>query len=111
MAEEKVLLGDDVVGRETPEYKTLLDSMTEIERVANKVVGSVKPSLLNERYFSTEEVMAHFHISKRALQNYRDTGVIPYTAIGGIFLYPESGIRKVFEGNYYKPIHKNSKQN
>lgn len=79
MAEEKVLLGDDVVGRETPEYKTLLDSMTEIERVANKVVGSVKPSLLNERYFSTEEVMAHFHISKRALQNYRDTGVIPYT--------------------------------
>mgnify|MGYP007046749069 CR=1 FL=1 len=34
MAEEKVLLGDDVVGRETPEYKTLLDSMTEIERVA-----------------------------------------------------------------------------
>ena len=111
MAEEKVLLGDDVVGRETPEYKTLLDSMTEIERVVNKVVGSVKPSLLNERYFSTEEVMAHFHISKRALQNYRDTGVIPYTAIGGIFLYPESGIRKVLEGNYYKPIHKNSKQN
>ena len=92
MAEEKVLLGDDVVGRETPEYKTLLDSMTEIERVANKVVGSVKPSLLNERYFSTEEVMAHFHISKRALQNYRDTGVIPYTAIGGIFLQsPGSG--------------------
>ena len=51
------------------------------------------------------------HISKRALLTYRDTGVIPYTAIGGIFLYPESGIRKVLEGNYYKPIHKNSKQN
>lgn len=103
MAEEKVLLGDDVVGRETPEYKALLGSMVEIERVADKVVGSVKPSLLNERYFSTEEVMAHFHISKRALQNYRDTGVIPYTAIRGVFLYPESGIREVLAGNYYRP--------
>lgn len=67
MAEEKVLLDDDVVGCGTPEYKALLGSMAEIERVADKVVGSVKPSLLNERYFSTEEVMAHFHISKRAL--------------------------------------------
>ena len=79
--------------------------------VANKVVGSVKPSLLNERYFSTEEVMAHFHISKRALQNYRDTGVIPYTAIGGIFLYPESGIRKVLRGITISQFTKNSKQN
>lgn len=102
MAEEKVLLDDDVVGRESPEYKQLLGSLAEIGRVADKVVGSVRPSLLNERYFSTEEIMVHFHISRRALQNYRDTGVIPYTAIGGVFLYPEEGIRKVLEGNYYK---------
>lgn len=99
MAEEKVLLGDDVVGRETPEYKTLLGSMAEIELLADKVVGSVKPSLLNERYFSTEEVMQHFHISRRALQNYRDTGVIQYTSIGGVILYPESKIREVLERN------------
>lgn len=103
MAEEKVLLGDDVICRETPEYKELIGDMAEIERVADKVVERIKPSLLNERYFSTEEVMEHFHISRRALQNYRDTGVIPYTAIGGIFLYPESEIRKVLEENYYKP--------
>lgn len=102
MAEEKVLLGDDVVGRETPEYKELVGGLAEIERVTDKVVGNVRSSLLNERYFSTEEVMAHFHISRRALQNYRDTGVIPYTTIGGVFLYPEERIRRVLEGNYYK---------
>lgn len=106
MAEEKVLLGDDVVGRESPEYKDLVGGLAEIEHVVDKVVGSVRPLLLNERYFSTEEVMAHFHISRRALQNYRDRGVIPYTTIGGVFLYPEAGIKKVLEKNYYKPMEK-----
>lgn len=99
MAEEKVLLGDDVVSRESPEYKELIGGLSEVERVADKVVGGIRPSLLNERYFSTEEVMAHFHISRRALQNYRDTGVIPYTAIGGVILYPESKIMEVLEGS------------
>ena len=103
MAEEKILTGDDVIGREAPEYKEVLGVMTEIGRVADKVIGEVKPSLLNERYFSGKEVMAHFHISRRALQNYRDTGVIPYTSIGGVMLYPEAKIREVLEGNYYKP--------
>lgn len=103
MAEKKGLLGDDVVNRETPEYRELIERMTEIERVADKVIGCVKPSLLNERYFSTEEVMLNFHISRRALQNYRDNGTIPHTSIGGVILYPESKIKEVLERNYYKP--------
>ena len=102
MAEEKILTGDDVLGRETPEYKELLGVMSEIGRVSDKMISEVKPSLLNGRYFSGKEVMAHFHISRRALQNYRDMGVIPYTSIGGVMLYPESKIREVLEKSYYK---------
>ncbi|WP_289299984.1 helix-turn-helix domain-containing protein [Xylanibacter muris] len=47
--------------------------------------------------------MTHFHISRRALQNYRDKGIIPYTSIGGTLLYPESKINEVLDRNYYKP--------
>lgn len=65
----------------------LVAGRQKIERVEDKVAGSVKPSLLNECYFSTEDMVAHFHIGKRVLQNYRATGVIPYIAIQGIFLY------------------------
>lgn len=103
MAEDKVLLGADVVSRETPEYKELIGSMADFERTAEKVIGSVKPSLLNERYYTTEEIIRSFRFSRRALQNYRDKGIIPYTSIGGVILYPESKIREVLEKNYYKP--------
>ncbi|WP_302586022.1 helix-turn-helix domain-containing protein [uncultured Alistipes sp.] len=48
--------------------------------------------------------MARFHISRRTLQNYRDKGIIPYPAIGGTLLYPESKINELLESNYYKPM-------
>ncbi len=48
--------------------------------------------------------MARFHISRRALQNYRDKRIIPYTSIGGTLLYPESKINELLESNYYKPM-------
>lgn len=105
MADKRIVLDDDVVNRETPAYKELIGDMAEIERIADKVVKAVKPSLLNERYYTTEDMIQTFRISRRALQNYRDKGIIPYTSIGGVILYPESKIREVLEKNYYKPAY------
>lgn len=72
-------------------------------QTADRLIADVEPSLLGERYLTTEQMMTRFHISRRALQNYRDKGIIPYTSIGGTLLYPESKINEVLEKNYYKP--------
>ncbi len=72
-------------------------------QTADRLIADVEPSLLGERYLTTEQVITHLHISRRALQNYRDRGIIPYTSIGGTLLYPESEINEVLERNYYKP--------
>ena len=102
MAEDKILCGDDVITRETPEYKELLATIRNTVQVADKLVKEVRPCLLNERYFTTEQVMDLFHISRRALQNYRDKGIIPFVTVGRNIVYPESKIRAVLEKNYYK---------
>lgn len=102
MAEDKILCGDDVITRETPEYRELIAMMQNTVKVADKLVKEVRPCLLNERYFTTEQVMALFHISRRALQNYRDKGIIPFFSIGGSIVYPESEIKEMLEKNYYK---------
>lgn len=52
-----------------------------------------KPELVGERYLSGKQVMELLHISPRTLQTYRDTWLLPYTAIGGMILYPASKIR------------------
>ena len=103
MADDRILCGDDVITCETPEYRELLATIRNTEQIADRLMKEVQPSLLNERYFTTEQVMKHFHISRRALQNYRDKGLIPYTSIGGNILYPEAKINQVLEKNYYKP--------
>lgn len=93
-----------IITCDTPEYKALAESMRYAAQTANKLIVEVEPSLLGERYLTTEQVMTHFHISRRSLQNYRDRGIVPYTSIGGTLLYPESKINEVLEKNYYKPV-------
>lgn len=104
MAEDKILCGDDVLTRETPECRELVATMRHTVQIADKLMKEVRPSLLNERYFTTEQVMAQFHISRRALQNYRDKGIIPFTSVGGNIVYSESEIMELLEKNYYKPV-------
>lgn len=93
-----------IITRDTPEYKELIEAMRCATQIVDKLIAEVEPSLLGEHYLTTEQVMSHFHISRRALQNYRDKGIIPYTSIGGTLLYPESKINEMLEKNYYKPV-------
>ena len=59
-----------------------------VVQTADKFIAEVEPLLLGERYLTIEQVMSHFHISRRALQNYRDKGIIPYVSVGGSFFIP-----------------------
>lgn len=104
MENKTIIDSSNAITRDTVEYKELVETMRFAMQTANKLVAEVEPSLFGERYLTTEQVMTYLHISRRTLQNYRDNGIIPYTAIGGTFLYPESKIKEVLERNYYKPV-------
>ena len=47
-----------------------------------------------------EKLMKIFGISKRSLQNYRDTGILPYSMIGGKIYYNMTDIEELFRKNY-----------
>jgi hypothetical protein len=79
-----------------------IDSQTFVKLL--RIPFLVKPALTEGRYLTTEQMLTHLHISRRTLQNYRDKGIIPYIRIGGITLYPESGINEVPEENYYSVL-------
>lgn len=104
MTDGKTLSGEDVIDRTSPEYAECIETLKDAERTAEQIIRNVRPALIGERYFTSEEIMLNFHISRRALQNYRDNGTIPHTSIGGRILYPESGIKQVLEKNYYHSV-------
>lgn len=104
MTDEKAVIDDgSLITHNSKAYGELLAELQQIEWYANKIMFETEPALCGERYLTTAQVMERFHISRRALQNYRDRGIIPYTSIGNILLYPESQINEVLERNYYKP--------
>ena len=53
-----------------------------------------------EKWINGEAVMKKLGISKRTLQNYRDTGILPYSAVGAKFYYNIRDIEKLLEDNF-----------
>ena len=74
-----------------------LDSMLDgIESMNEKS----KASFGNERFMTDKEVSAWLKVSRRTLQDYRNTGMIAYYQLGGKILYKESDIERMLAANY-----------
>lgn len=63
---------DEVITRGNEGYKVLDDAITKSKAEIERLLSVHRPSLAGERYLTTEEVCEYFHISRRALQKYRD---------------------------------------
>ena len=95
---------EDLITRNSAEYVELRKKALQTLKSVNRLIDEHRPSIFNEVYLTGEEVRCMFGISRRSLQTYRDERIIPYTTIGGKFLYPQSGIFGVLERNYMKSL-------
>lgn len=76
-----------------------------LDRIVDKVeqiTVNCRPALNGEKYLTDREVSKRLRINRRALQDYRNQGKIPYLYLGGKVLYRESDLEKVLEKAYYK---------
>ena len=64
-------------------------------RIAHLASSTVSPKL--DKWLTQEEVCKALRITKRALQYYRQTGVIPYTALG--IFFKEEDIHRILTNN------------
>ncbi|MDD3333849.1 MAG: helix-turn-helix domain-containing protein [Proteiniphilum sp.] len=61
-----------------------------------------RPTLNGERYLTDKELSERLKISRRALQEYRNKGKLPYYQIGAKVLYKESDIERMLKDSYRK---------
>ena len=66
-----------------------------------KLVKESKPHLNGEKFLSNQEASKYLKVSIRTLQEWRDTGVIPYIQIKGKIIYRESDIERLLQTYYY----------
>ena len=75
---------------------------TQVLENVEHIVTNYRPVLNGEHYLTGEEVCQRLCISKRTLQDYRDTGLLGYVQLPGKIIYRESDIRDLLDRHYRK---------
>ena len=87
----------------TKDNEQVVAFLKALDRMLEKIevtLDNYRPMLHGERYLSDKELSERLRISRRALQDYRNEGRIPYYQLGGKILYCESEIEKLLDENH-----------
>lgn len=77
--------------------KVLLTLYSKLDEIEVKLVSSNKNKFL--QYYRNEDLKKAFGFSSNTIVKYRQTGILPYTKMGDIFLYEASKIEKLLNKN------------
>ena len=80
----------------------LLEQVERIVGALDKKNKKPQNYLNGERLYDNQDVCLLLNISKRTLQDYRDTGLLGYVQLPGKIIYRESDIMDLLEGFYQK---------
>ncbi|TXD53654.1 helix-turn-helix domain-containing protein [Polaribacter sp. IC063] len=72
----------------------VLNKLEVIEKNLNK-----RTSTPNIAYYRNKDLKENFGLSSNTIIKYRDSGLIPYTTIGDVYLYPVALLAEVLKKN------------
>lgn len=92
----------DLITKDSETTLVLFSSLDRMLENVEYVVMNYRPVLNGEHYLTGDEVCERLCISKRTLQDYRDTGLLGYVQLPGKIIYRESEILDLLERHYRK---------
>ncbi len=79
------------------EVRELIASvMARLETIDSKISQG---KTLRPEYYRNEDLKKMFGLSNNTIIKYRQTGILPYTRLGDIFLYDSGKIDKILRSN------------
>jgi hypothetical protein len=90
--------------KDTAQYKPrLLAAFTRlldpIYKKMEKIDSIINSNSLKPKYYRNEDLKKIFGLSSNTIIKYRQTGILPYTKLGDIFLYEARKIDKILHDN------------
>lgn len=80
--------------------KDFFQSMERMLDGISRLAKESRPNLNGEKFLSNREASQYLKVSIRTLQEWRDTGVIPYIQIKGKIIYRQSDIERLLQTYY-----------
>lgn len=72
----------------------------EIEKLSNKILDLIIRRVgIEKKYYRNSDLKKKFGISSNTIIKYRQEGVIPFTLLGEIYLYPSHEIEEILIKN------------
>ena len=93
-------MDNELITKDNEQVITFLKALDRMLENIEATLDNYRPMLHGERYLSDKELSERLRISRRALQDYRNEGRIPYYQLGGKILYCESEIEKLLDDNH-----------
>lgn len=80
----------NILDNKSPQIDSFLTTLDELSDTIQQALLNRTPYLNGEKYLTNREVCQLLRISSRTLQNWRDTGKIPFIRLKGKILYAET---------------------
>ena len=87
----------DILDNKSLQIGSFFTALDELSNAIQQALQNRTPHLNGEKYLTNREVCQLLHISSRTLQNWRDTGKIPFIKLKRKILYRESVVKKRLE--------------
>ena len=92
----------ELINKDTLQIKEFISSLDSMLSGIESIVKHYKPHLNGERFLSNNEVSKKLNVSLRTLQEWRDTGLIPFIQIKGKIIYRQIDIDKLLQKHYFE---------
>ncbi|WP_278720833.1 helix-turn-helix domain-containing protein [uncultured Bacteroides sp.] len=87
----------EILDRKSTEIASFFIGLDKLLDTIQQALRNRTPHLNGEKFLSNRDVCRMLHISSRTLQDWRDTGKIPFIQIKGKILYKESEVLRLIE--------------
>lgn len=87
----------EILDKKSTEIASFFTDLDELLDTIGQALKNRTPHLNGEKFLSNRDVCRMLHVSSRTLQDWRDTGKIPFIQIKGKILYRESEIVKLLK--------------
>ena len=92
----------ELINKDTPQVKEFISSLDSMLDDIESIVKHYKSHLNGECFLSNNEVSKKLNVSLRTLQEWRDTGLIPFIQIKGKIIYRQIDIDKLLQKHYFE---------
>jgi hypothetical protein len=89
----------EILDNKSNEIASFFTAQEEMLDTIGQALKNRTSHLNGEKYLTNKDVCHMLHVCRRTLQDWRDTGKIPFIRIKGKILYKESAILKMLESS------------